>query len=142
MRMKLKKLIFDTPNKNNDYVTYENQLKTRYIFSSSRLKNLFYENYDYIMLTVENAITEYINNEDLCNDDEDMFPRKSYLTGEWYISEICFEDLEDMEWLSVQTAFIADYSGNIDDYLGLDVHFMYDRKKSEFIFDGIDSCAL
>ncbi|MCM1505840.1 MAG: hypothetical protein NC177_01715 [Ruminococcus flavefaciens] len=133
MEMNLKKLIFDTPNKNNDYVTYENHLKTRCIFSSTGLKNLFYENYDYIMLTVENAITEYINCEDLCNDDEDMFPRKSFLTGEWYISEICFEDLEDMEWLSVQTAFTADYLGITDDYLGLDVHFVY---------DSIDSCAL
>lgn len=139
MEIKLKKLIFDTPNKNNDYVTYENHLETRFIFANSGLKNLFYENYDYIMLTVENAITEYINCEDLCNDDEDMFPRKSFLTGEWYISEICFDDLK---WLSIQTAFIADYSGITDDYLGLDVHFVYDRKKSEFIFDGIDSCAL
>lgn len=82
MEIKLKKLIFDTPNKNNNYVTYENHLETRYIFDNSGLKNLFYENYDYIMLTVENAITEYINCEDLCNDYEDMFPRKSFLTGE------------------------------------------------------------
>lgn len=137
--MKLKQLFFDVPNENNDYVSYQNQLKPRRIFDSAELKNLFYEHYDFIMSIVETEITAYINTEDLCNDDEDMFPRKSFLTGEWYISEI---DFEDMDWLSVQTAFICTYLGHKDDYLGLDVHLYYDEETAEFIFDGIDSQAL
>lgn len=140
--MKLKQLFFDVSNENNDYVSYQNQLKPRLIFDSAELKNLFYEHYDFIMVIVETGITEYINCEDLCNDDEDMFPRKSFLTGEWYISEINFIDLEDMYYLSVQTAFIGTDLGHKDDYLGLDVHLYYDEETAEFIFDGIDSSAL
>lgn len=139
MRIKLNKLFFNIPNANNDYVSYENQLQPRCIFNNNELKNLFYEHYDYIMTTVETAITEYINCEDLCNDSEDMFPRKSFLTGEWYISEINFDE---MDYLSVQTAFIGTDTGNKDDYLGLEVHLYYNDKTSEFTFDGIDSYAM
>lgn len=139
MRMKLNKLFFNIPNENNDYVSYENQMKPKRTFSSPELKNLFYEHYDYIMLIVETAITEYINCEDLCNDDEDMFPRKSFLTGEWYISEIYFDG---MDYLSIQTALTGTDSGYKDDYLGLEVHLYYDEKTAEFIFDGIDSSAI
>jgi len=137
--IKLTQLFFDTPNENNDYVSYENQMKQRRTFNSNKLKNLFYEHYDYIMLMVETAITEYINCEDLCNDDEDMFPRKSFLTGEWYISEIYFKDTN---YLSVQTALIGTDTGDKGDYLGLEVYLYYDEKTAEFAFNGIDSSAI
>lgn len=139
MAIKLKQLLFDVPNENNDYVSYENRLKTRRIFNSVKLKNLFYEHYDFIMAIVEAVITEYINCEDLCNDDEDMFPRKCFLTGEWYVSEINFIDID---YLSVQTAFTGTDLGYKDDYLGLEVHLHYDEETAKFVFDGIDSSAL
>lgn len=139
MEMKLKQLFFDVSNENNDYVSYQNQLKPRRIFDSAELKKLFEKHYNSIMAIVENEITSYINTEDLCNDDEDMFPRKSFLTGEWYISEIYFEDAK---YLSIHTAFIGTDLGYKDDYLSLEVHLYYDEETAEFIFDGIDSCAL
>ncbi|MDE5862520.1 MAG: hypothetical protein K2K16_01455 [Ruminococcus sp.] len=139
MTFKLKQLFFDVPNENNDYVSYQNKLKPRCIFSNEELKNLFYEHYKLIMKIVENEITTYINNENLCNDDEDMFPRKNFLTGEWYISEI---DFDDTDYLSINTAFIGTDLGYKDDYLGLEVHLYYDEETAEFIFDGIDSSAL
>ena len=142
MEMKLKQLFFDISNENNDYVSYQNQLKPRRIFDSAELKKLFEKHYNSIMAIVENEITSYINTEDLCNDDVNMFPRKSFLTGEWYISEINFIDLEDMYYLSIQTAFIGTDLGYKDDYLGLEIHLYYDEEIAEFIFSGIDSYAL
>ncbi|MDE7104994.1 MAG: hypothetical protein K2O36_03850 [Ruminococcus sp.] len=91
------------------------------------------------MKIVENEIKAYINNEDLCNDDEDMFPRKSFLTGEWYVSEI---DFEDIDYITIQIALIGTDLGYKDDYLGLEIHLHYDEETAEFIFDGIDSYAL
>lgn len=132
MRMKLKQLFFDVPNENNDYVSYENQLKTRRIFNSDELENLFYEHYDFIMAIVEAVITDYINCEELCNDDEDMFPKKRFLTGEWYVSET---DFEDTDYLAVRTAFIGTDLGYKDDYFGLEVILHYDKETEEFIFD-------
>ena len=138
MEMKLKQLFFDVSNENNNYVSYQNQLKPRRIFGGSELEKLFEKHYNSIMAIVENEITSYINTEDLCNDD-DMFPRKCFLTGEWYISEIYFEDIG---CLSIHTAFIGTDLGHKDDYLGLEVHLYYDEETAEFIFDGIDSSAL
>lgn len=139
MEMKLNQLFFCVSNENNNYSSYKNQLKPRRIFNSAELKKLFDKHYNSIMAIVETVITDYINCEDLCNDDEDMFPQKSFLTGEWYISEINFID---MDYLSVQTAFIGTDLGHKDDYLGLEVHLYYDKEKAEFIFSGIDSSAL
>ena len=136
MKIILKQIFFDVPNKNNDYVSYQNKFKTRCIFKDSGLKKLFDKHFDVIMDIVENEITEYINNENLCNDDENMFPRKSFLTGEWYISEI---DFEDINYLSVQTAFVGTDLVYKDDYLGLEVHLYYEEETAKFVFDGIDS---
>lgn len=142
MKVALKQIFFDVPNKNNDYVSYQNKFETRRTFNSIELEKLFNKHFDVIMDIVENEITEYINDENLCNDEDDMFPRKSFLTGEWYVSEINFIDCEDMDYLSVLTAFIGTDLGYKDDYLGLDVHLYYDEEKAEFIFDGIDSSAI
>ncbi len=139
MTIKLKQLFFDVSNENNNYVSYENQLKTRRIFNYNESENLFNKHYDFIMKIVENEIKAYINNEDLCNDDEDMFPRKSFLTGEWYVSEI---DFEDIDYITIQIALIGTDLGYKDDYLGLEIHLHYDEETAEFIFDGIDSYAL
>ncbi len=139
MTIKLKQLFFDVPNEKNDYISYQKQFKPRCIFDSAELKKFFYEHYNFIMKTAENEITTYINTEDLCNDEENMFPRKSFLTGEWYVSEIYFES---MDYLSINTAFIGTDLGYKDDYLGLEVHLYYDKETSNFICNGIDSYAL
>lgn len=139
MEIALKQIFFDVPNKNNDYVSYQNKFETRRTFSDIGLEKLFNEHFNVIIDIVKNEITAYINNENLCNDDENMFPRKCFLTGEWYISEI---DFEDINYLSVQTAFVGTDLGYKDDYLGLEVHLYYDHETAKFVFDGIDSYAL
>ncbi|MDE6678784.1 MAG: hypothetical protein K2K02_07065 [Ruminococcus sp.] len=139
MVFNLKQLFFGVPNENNDYVSYQKQLKPRCIFDSAELKKFFYEHYNFIMKTVENEITTYMNTENLCNDEENMFPRKSFLTGEWYVSEIYFES---MDYLSVHTAFIGTDLGYKDDYFGLEVHLYYDKETLSFICNGIDSYTL
>ncbi|MBO5104286.1 MAG: hypothetical protein J6B74_04400 [Ruminococcus sp.] len=139
MEIALKQIFFDVPNENNDYVSYQNKLETRRIFSNTELEKLFNKHFDAIMKIVENEITAYIDDENLFNDEEDMFPRKCFLTGEWYVREIYFEDIN---YLSVDTAFIGTDLGYKDDYLGLDVHLYYEEETAEFVFDGIDSYVI
>lgn len=139
MEIALKQIFFDVLNENNDYVSYQNKLETRRIFSNTELEKLFNKHFDVIMKTVENEITAYIDDENLFNDDEDMFPRKCFLTGEWYVREIYFEDIN---YLSVDTAFIGTDLGYKDDYLGLDVHLYYEEETAEFVLDGIDSYVI
>lgn len=136
MKVALKQIFFDVPNENNDYVSYQNKFETRRTFNGIELEELFDKHFDVIMNIVENEITAYINDENLFNDDENMFPRKCFLTGEWYVSEI---DFEDINYLSVQTAFIGTDLGYKDDYLGLEVHLYYEEETAKFVFDGIDS---
>ena len=77
-------------------------------------------------------------NDDLCNDEEGMFPKRSVLTGEWYIRSVSFED----DILSIETALLGTDLGYPDDYLGLELIFIYDDESKEFAFDGINSSAL
>ena len=86
----------------------------------------------------EDEIRDYINNDDLCNDEEGMFPKRSVLTGEWYIRSVSFED----DILSIETALLGTDLGYPDDYLGLELIFIYDDESKEFAFDGINSSAL
>lgn len=136
MLLKIKHIYLDKPNINNEYVTYENQLQPRCVFENDKLKNLFKTHESHIVKTVEKEVLEYLNDEDYCNDDEDMFPKRKYLTGEWYLREINFEDID---YLSIQMAFLGTDLGYKDDYLGIEVIFYYDENLKQFIFDGLNT---
>lgn len=90
------------------------------------------------MNRVGEELENYINDDDLCNDDERMFPKPSTLTGEWYLKEVSSED----DILFIQTAQLGTDTGKKDDYLGLEVTFTYDSDEDAFDFDGINSEAL
>lgn len=136
--MQLKLIHLSKTNPDNRYSNYENQLEPQYFFPDSESRALF-ENKKVALLQIsEDAILDYINNDDLCNDDEEMFPKRSVLTGEWYIRSVSFED----DILSVETALLGTDLGYPDDYLGLELIFIYDDELKEFAFDGINSSAL
>lgn len=99
---------------------------------------MFYSHEGELMKIVETSITEYVNCEDLCNDDEGMFPKPKFMTGEWYVREVYFED----DYLSIDVAFLGTDLGYKDDYLGLEVVFDYDEKSGQFQVDGVNSESL
>ena len=73
--MKLTQIFFQNQNTLNCYVNYENKLLPRYVFEDDIHKKIFQKHTESIMLKVEEAISEYVNCENLCNDDEGMFPQ-------------------------------------------------------------------
>ncbi|AKA67800.1 hypothetical protein [Clostridium scatologenes] len=143
MNLELKQIFLTNSNTNNDHVTYENKLKPRMSFGDSSLKELFEKHNEEILKNVAHKITNYVNDENLCNDDIDMFPRSCEMTGEWYIGDVNFEDFD---YLSIMTRFLGFQPNSkrmpIDDYLGLEVHFSYDEAQDKFILDGIDSSCI
>lgn len=139
MSLEIKRIFLTKPNPNNEYSDYENQLQTRIVFGNPELEMLFKAQEDNIMEIVEKEIKDYVNCDDLCNDEEDMFPRRCFLTGEWYVREIIFEDVD---YLNICTAFLGTDWGYKTDYLGLDVCFYYEKETGTFRFDGVNSEAL
>jgi len=134
--MEIKRIFLTKPNINNKYCSFENQLQTRVIFGNNKLKMLFESNKKNIMETVEKEIKYYVNCDNLCNDNENFFPKRCMLTGEWYLREINFEDID---FLSICTAFIGTDLGHKDDYLGLEVTFCYDENLKTFLLTGVNS---
>lgn len=139
MSLEIKRIFLTEPNPNNEYCCYENQLQPSVTFGNSELEVLFKTQEDNIMEIVEKGIRDYVNCDDLCNDEEDMFPRRCFLTGEWYVSEIRFEDVD---YLSICTALLGTDLGYKDDYLGLDVLLYYEKETGTFTLDGVNSEAL
>lgn len=136
--MNLKMIRLSKPNPDNLFSNYENQLEPQYFFTSSVSKTLFENSQRTLLQISEDEIRDYINNDDLCNYEEGMFPKRSVLTGEWYIRSVSFED----DILSIETALLGTDLGYPDDYLGLELIFIYDDESKEFAFDGINSSAL
>jgi GTPase SAR1 family protein len=143
MSLEIKQIFLPNPNTDNEHVTYENKLQPCIFFEDLSLKALFEKHNDEIFKNIVREITDYVNDENTCNDDIVMFPRRCELTGEWYVGEIYFEDFN---YLSVMTRFLGFHPNSkrmpIDDYLGLEVHFYYDEEQDKFIFDGIDSSCI
>lgn len=135
--MQLKMIRLSKPNPENKFSNYENKFEPQYFFPDSDSRALFESNKDSLLQIAENEIRDYISNDDLCNDEEGMFPKRSVLTGEWYIRSVSFED----DILSIETALLGTDLGYPDDYLGLELIFIYDELNG-FDFDGINSSAL
>ena len=136
--MELKQIFLPKPNPDNQFSTYGNQMQPQYFFDSPEQAAIFEAQKASVMQIVAESILDYISNEDLCNDDPDMFPKPSMLTGEWYVRSVTFED----GFLYIATALLGTDLGYQDDYLGLDVIFFYDEQQNQFEFDGINSSAL
>jgi len=143
MSFELRQISLPNPNTDNVHVTYENKLQPRIVFGELSLKILFERNREEILGSVVNEITDYVNDENVCNDDVDMFPLRCEMTGEWYIGDINFEH---SNYLSVMTCFLGFHPNSkrmpIDDYLGLEVYFYYDKEQNKFMLDGINSSCI
>ncbi|MBR1823730.1 MAG: hypothetical protein IJ779_05800 [Ruminococcus sp.] len=136
--MKLQRIFLTEPNPENKFSTYDNQLEPQYLFDVPEFEEIFRRHEDELMNRVGEELENYINDDDLCNDDEGMFPKPSMLTGEWYLREVSSED----DILFILTALLGIDTGKKDDYLGLEVTFTYDSDEDAFDFDGINSEAL
>lgn len=136
--MQLKQIVFTKENINNEYVTYENALKPKIVFSNNKLRDLFDNISEELFLKIDKLLEEYLNNEELCNNDDGFFPQPKYMTGEWYLSKIYMDE----DYLSVETCFIGTDTGKKDDYLGLEVCFYFDKEKGIWLFDSMNSVAL
>lgn len=139
MNIELTQIHLPNPNPNQYYATYENQLQPQVNFGDANLKSLYKEHEKYLMDIVEKEINEYVNCDDLCCDEEGMFPKRSVLTGEWYLRAVHFSELI---FLSIGTALLGTDLGWKDDYLGLEFSFWYDEEKQEFVLNGIDSASI
>ncbi len=131
--LEIKRINLPKENVENSYCTYQNQLQPRKRFADSELEALYNANEADILKIVENGICDYVNDDNLCNDDKGFFPRRCELTGEWYVNGIYFEE---RECLIIGTAFLGVYGDGKDDYLGLDVFMHYDDELNKFVFDG------
>ena len=138
----LKQIFSTLPNPENQYVTYQNFLSPRRNFHAVHAEQLFEAHQEEIMQIVRKELFDYLNDEALCNDEEDMFPRRSFLTGEWYVCELSSFDNEPGIFFAVQTAFLGTDLGFPDDYLGLEVLLYYDETAGSFLPDSINSEAL
>ena len=147
----LTRLIFTQENPNNDYVSWDigkEPTSPRYEY-----ENLTERDYRLIIQAktqldemVHQAVSEYINDDELCNDDDDMFPQRSLLTGRYYVSEVSYR-LEDAVLRgSVLTYFTEIFCAGVVtspeelDYLGLEVHFVIDG--NHVVPMGIDSSSI
>lgn len=137
--MELTRIYLPKPNPENEYVSYEKQLQPRMDFENAELEKLFYAHEAEIMALVEREITDYVNCDDCCNDDENMFPKRKCLTGEWYLEGVSFSENGR---LGVDTAFLSEVTGAKDDYLGLEVILFYDDDTQEFLVHGVDSSSI
>ena len=67
--MNLKMIRLSKPNPDNLFSNYENQLEPQYFFTSSVSKTLFENSQRTLLQISEDEIRDYINNDDLCNDE-------------------------------------------------------------------------
>lgn len=93
------------------------------------------------MRIVTHEIAQYLSDESVCNNDEDMFPRRCEMTGEWYVGEVeLYEEEEEIRGY-VLTRFLGYNPPNsarmpIDDYLGLEVWVVFHPDQGKFLFEG------
>lgn len=140
--LNLKQIFPDFPNPENQYVSYQDFRSPRLNFHTAEAEQLFDSHKEEIMQIVRTELSAYLDNENLCNDEKDMFPRRCVLTGEWYVCELDSFDHESGIIFAVRTAFLGTDLGEPDDYLGLEVNLYYAPETENFLPYGINSEAI
>ena len=136
MAIKLKRIFLCKSNPDNRFPSYFNQLQPKITFADDELERLYRDHEDDIMEIISSELFAYVNNDLLCNDDANMFPRRCLLTGDWYLREVYFDS---REYLSVSTALLGNSLGHADDYLGLEIVLCFDENTQAFKVIGINS---
>ena len=117
---------------------YEDLTKNNYlqiIQAKTRLDEMIYT-----------SLLEYLNDEELCNNEENMFPRYSRLTGNYYVSDEYYSLKNDGVYGSIFTRFtevihLPNAKSIEQDYLGLEVWFFI-HKCGKIEIYGIDSSSI
>lgn len=141
--MILNQIFMPNDNINNEYVNYNNKLKPRKIFESDSLK-IFFEKYKSTIMDIfYKEINLYLNDDLLCNNEENMFPKKSILDGKYYISSFSISKYSKKYiYISIEANFLGDFNNKLDDYLGLEVVILFNKEKTNFILDGVNSFVI
>jgi hypothetical protein len=107
-----------------------------------------------VLAIVKQAIETYINDDNLCCDLEDMFPKRERLNGEYYIDRESYDAFQkdtntsQLCWMfsiMVHCLEKAWYEDQIEcDYLGLDIHFGWSPEEQKILFsqENIDSSSI
>lgn len=131
-------------NSRNEYTNYDKKLKPKKYFQTKQLKKLYSLYKTQIFKSLKKETLIYLQDNLLCNDEPNMFPKKSRLTGEYYISSIDIYKLNNHIILSIKTNFLGFYKYKqtieIDDYLELEVSFIF--KNNYFIPYEINSSVI
>jgi len=148
---KLNRLRYDSPNSNSDPANgSDSKLPTR---PQYKYENLSEGEYRLIIQaktlldeTVYHAVFEYLNDQNLCNNTEGMFPRCDRMTGNYYVSEEYYRLSNDGVYGSIFIRFtemfcLADSEPKEEDYLGLEVWFTI-FQCGEVEICGIDSSSI
>ena len=162
---KLNKLTFTTPNPNNEYVSWGEKEPTspRYKFEyeeddfnaediedyENGLMEDFYRRVISLKTrideAVDKAVFKYVNDESQCC--EDIFPRSTRMTGNYYISDENYRIYSDGIKVSVMTNFTEMFSSEREpipyetDYLGLEV-WIWINENDELDVYAIDSSSI
>lgn len=143
----IKQIFMSNPNLNNEYTNYQNQLQPREDFESESLKEFFLKRENELMDLITYEATLYLNDDESCNDDVGMFPRRCDLTGEWYVGDVSmWEDGENIR-CSIYIHFPGFHPTTsahylVDDYLGMEAGFEYNKTRDTFIFDGFNTAVI
>lgn len=127
--LKPQRILLDRLNPKNKYPTYQNKLAPRMEFGTAKLKALYERHGAEVLHTAYEESFRYLNDDQLCNDEENMFPRKSRLTGEYYVAGVTFAD---NDYCAVKLNFLGKQGEVKDDYLGLEIIYSYDQERDLF----------
>ena len=149
----LKQIFMPHENTENVNVTYENQLKPRIKYNiastNTTKKSLwqFYKNYETeIMDIVVKNIHLYLQSQNNCNDNDNLFPQIKKLTGQWYVGSIYLAVEKEKTSISIMTRFTEKLIVNsreiVTDYLGLEINIEYCNDKNKFVFENLNISSI
>lgn len=134
--LKPQRIYLDRLNPKNKYPTFQNHLRPKMDFGSNELEQLYDKRDVELLRTAYNEVLKYLNNDQLCNNEKNMFPKKNRLTGEYYLESVSFMDYS---FCSVRLNFLERKDDKKDDYLRLEIIFSYDKEEDKFSVREINS---
>lgn len=111
-------------------------------FDDAECKNKWEENKEKIIEMINENINDLFNDPMVCGYDEDYYPRRDVVTGEWYIGDVdvFYDDNKEFTFL-IEACCLGQTDTDKEDYYGIYNWFSFDSE-GKLIFDSYDSFAM
>ena len=110
-------------------------------FDDDECRAVWENNRERFIALADETVHELFNAPYVCDDSEDSYPRKSVVTGEWYVGKVSSRKNDGEIYFHMQSRCLGRGKNGAGDYYGI-THWFERDENGEWVYSSYDTEAI